>query len=151
MGQGHHRHGRNGGGCYTTGPESGEQSGHQGCQPGGLDTRKPDPDRWTREAAEGPTVAARKAAQINANAKTKPNPKAKPSTCSETRTDTDTENHTGGERGDIISTDTNQTMGDDPTTNLKDGGQPSPSPYGRLVHGRQTPDPKQRQQCATPQ
>jgi len=45
VGRGHHGHGRKSSGCYRTGPERGEESGHQGCRPGGLDTRRSDADR----------------------------------------------------------------------------------------------------------
>jgi hypothetical protein len=90
-------------------------------------------------------------AQINANAnaknktetktKLRPNPKAEPSTHTGTYIETNTNSHIGGEWGADISTDTDQTMGESPTTKPKDAGQPSPSPNDRLKHGRQTPNP----------
>ena len=73
------------------------------------------------------------------------------STRTETSADTDAENHIGAERGDVSSTDTDQMMGDGPTTQPKDAGQPSPGPNDRLEHGRQTATPKERRECATHQ
>jgi len=81
-----------------------------------------------------------KAAQINANAetKTKPNPKAEPSTSTKTNPDTDAdtddESCISPNSGDYMSADTDQTIGDSPTTKPKEIGQPSPSPGNRLEH-----------------
>jgi hypothetical protein len=100
-----------------------------------------------------PTAAAWKAAQINANAETKtgPNPKAETSTRTETSADTDAKNHNGAKRGNVRSADTDQMMGDGPTTKPNDAGQPSPGPDKTLEHGRQTPNPKENREYATPQ
>jgi hypothetical protein len=92
-----------------------------------------------------PAAAAWKAAQINANAKTKtkhisnakPNTSTSTSTSIETSADTNSKSHISTKWGNIISADTDQTMGDCPTTQTKDGGQPSPSPDDRLKHGSQ--------------
>jgi len=134
------------GGCYRTGTETREESGHRRCRPGGLVTGRPDPDRWTREAGGAPTAVAWEAVQINAYAetKTKPDPKAKTSTNTESRANTDAENHIGTARGDIMSIDTNQMMGDGPTMKSKEAGQSSPSPDDRLEHGRPMRNHKER-------
>jgi hypothetical protein len=42
-------------------------------------------------------------------------------------------------------------MGDGPTTKPKQAGQPRPSTDDRFEHGRQTPNPQERRNCATPQ
>ena len=68
-----------------------------------------------------------------------------------TCTDTDAESRMNGERGNDISADTDQTMGDCLTTKPNEAGQPSPSPDDKLVHGRQTPNSQERRQCVTPQ
>jgi hypothetical protein len=86
-----------------------------------------------------PAIAAWKAAQAKAKAKAKP------------RTDADAENHIDADCGDDTSTDTGQTVGDSPTTKPKETGQPSPSPDDRLEPSRQTYNPKERRQGATPQ
>jgi hypothetical protein len=91
----------------------------------------------TEEAGGVPIPAAWKAAQINAGAEseTKPQPKAEPSNSTETNTDSNAESHIDDERGDNISADTVQMMGDGPTTKSKESGQPSYSPDNRLEHG----------------
>jgi hypothetical protein len=104
-------------------------------------------------------VAAWTAAQINANAnaetetetKHRPNPKPAHSTGTGTYTDTDAESHIGTKTGDDISALTYQTMGASPTTKPKEAGQPSTSHDDMIEHGRQAPNAKGRQQCATPQ
>jgi len=62
VGRWHQRYGCESVGCYRTGPERGAETGHRDCQPRGLDTRSPNPDRQTREAGGAPTAAAWKAA-----------------------------------------------------------------------------------------
>jgi len=96
----------------------------RGGRPGGLDTRRPDPDRWTRERRGAPTAAAWEAAQVSANAKTKtkPSPNAETSTSTKTSADTDPENQIGVEWGEVSTADTQQTMRDGPTTKPKEAG-----------------------------
>jgi len=142
--QGHHGHGQESGGYIRAGPERGEESGHRGCWPGGLDTCRPDAARGTEEAGGAPTAAAWRASQISANAKTKPKVEPSTGTFTETSTDTDAESHVDAECGNIIGTYTDQTMGDCPTTNPEETRQPSPSPENRLDHGRQTPNREER-------
>jgi len=153
VGQGHHRHGCTSGGWYRMGSDRGQDSEHQGCWPGGVDTCRPGPGRWTREGGGAPTAAASKAAEIIANARTKikPNPQAESSTSTGTRAGTNTNHLIGAERGDVISADTAQTMGDGHTTKLKDAVQPSPNPDDRLEHSRHTPNAMERRECSTPQ
>ena len=139
MGQGHHRHGHKGGGRNRGGSERGKESRHQWRWSGGLNARRDITDRTTGEARGAPPIAACKAAQAKAKAKTR------------TGTDTDSENHIDGDGGDDISTDTGQTVRDSPTTKAEEIGQPSPSPDDRLELSRQTYNPKERQECTTPQ
>jgi len=107
-----------------------------------------------------PAAAAWKAPQINGDAETKtetktkiehkPIPNAEPSTSASTSTetsaDTDAERRIGAKRaGDIsVDTDTDQTMGDGPTTKPKEAGKRKPSTNDRLEHGRQMPNPQER-------
>ena len=101
------------------------------------------------------TYTKRQDTCIDSKEKPKSKPKAELSTSTSTKTsaDTEAESHLGMKRADDISadTDTDQTMGDGPTTKQKDASQPRPSTDDRLEHGRQMPNPKERQECATPQ
>jgi len=96
----------------------------RGRRPGGFDPRRPDPDRRTSEAGGAPTDAAWEAAQVSANAKTKtkPNPQAEASTRTGTSAGIDAGNHIIIHIGEVRSADTDQMMGDCPTTKPKEAG-----------------------------
>lgn len=62
-------------GCwYWIGRGIGRDSGHRGCQLGGLNECTPDADRWTEEDEGLPATADWKATPIEFNAETNTNP-----------------------------------------------------------------------------
>ena len=53
--------------------------------------------------------------------------------------------------GDHFSADNEQMMGDSPTTNRAESGQPSPRPDSRLECGSQPPDPRRDKNVPLPE
>ena len=106
MGERHHGHGHNSGGCERTEPERGKKNGYRGCRSGSLDTRRRDADRGTKKARGAPTTAAWEAAESEAQTKAEPS----------TDTNTDAENYIDTDSGDDITPNTDQMKGDTPTT-----------------------------------
>jgi len=141
VGQGHHRYGQRSDGWDRTEPRRGKYSRHQGCRSGVLDTCRLDADSGTKIAQGVPTTAEWRAAQIETKTEAEPS----------TDTNTDAENDIDAETGDHISANTNQMMGDNPTTKPKETGHPCPSPNKKLELGRPTRDAQETQEPVIPQ